>query len=67
MAITNSECKEYADKIVEEILSHNGEPILYQGQEIPLHLYAVNYKIETKNIRYAQLFSTMQKELDNVK
>lgn len=67
VAITNSECKEYADKIVEEILSHNGEPILYQGQKIPLHLYAVNYKIETKNIRYAQLFSTMQKELDNVK
>ena len=46
VALTNSENKDYTDKIVNEILSHNGKPFIYQEKEIPLTLYVTSYKIE---------------------
>ena len=67
VALTNSESEEYADKIVKEVLSHNAEPFDYKGKEIPLSLYSVCYKIETDGVRYAQLFSELQNQLDMVK
>lgn len=67
VALTNSEEKEYGESIVSEILSHNGETFDYKGQEIPLALHAVTYKLESKTLRYAELFSAMQKELDCTK
>lgn len=67
VALTNSEDKEYAEKIVNEILSHNGEAFKYGEKDIPLTLYATSYKIESKAIRYAELFSKMQDQLDSIK
>ena len=67
VALTNSENKDYTDKIVNEILSHNGEPFKYQEKEIPLSLYVTSYKIEEKTIRYSELFATMQRKLDCIK
>ena len=55
------------DKIVNEILSHNGETFQYQKTEIPLALYVVSYKIEERIIKYSELFATMQRKLDDVK
>ena len=67
VALTNSENKDYTDKIVNEILSHNGEPFNYQEKEIPLTLYVTSYKIEEKTLRYSELFTTMQRKLDCIK
>lgn len=67
VALTNSAEEGYAQKIVEEVLSHNGESFTFENKQIPLSLYAVSYKIETKPLKYAELFSTMQRNLDIVK
>ena len=67
VAVTASENKEYAENIVKDVLLHNGEPINYNETEIPLSLYATCYKIETKNLRYAELFSQMQEQLNCTK
>lgn len=67
VSLTNSEDKEYAEKIVSEILSHNGEPIKYEETDIPLTLYATSYKVVCDNLKYADLFSQMQSKIDCVK
>jgi len=60
VALTDSEDIDYAEKIVKEILSHNGETFTWENQEIPLNLYATCYKYEKRNLRYAELFSNLQ-------
>lgn len=65
--ISSSDSEEYAQKIVNEVLSHNGECIIYDGKEIPLYLYAICYKLETKSLRYAELFAAMQEKLNVAK
>lgn len=67
VALTDSEDREYAEKIVSEILSHNGETFRYGEMDIPLTLHATSYKIEAKTIRYAELFSEMQYQIDRAK
>lgn len=67
VALTDSKDREYTEKIVNEILSHNGESFKYQEMEIPLTLYVTSFKIEDKNIRYSELYTRMQRELDSIK
>lgn len=67
VALTNSEKKEYADEVVDKILSHNEEAFSYQGMGIPLSLHATCFKFDTQPLRYAQLFSALQNQLDIVK
>ena len=67
VALTNSKEQEYAKAIVDRVLAKNGEAIEWNGQKLPLSLYATCYRIEKSNIRYAELFSEMQNRLDVVK
>lgn len=67
VAVTDSQDPEYAEGIISELLSHNDEPIVWNGREIPLSLYAVSYKHEKRNIRYAELFSNLQQKIETVK
>lgn len=67
VALTASEDEAYAEKIIREVLSHNNETFDYKGQEIPLNLYVTYYKIDATNLRYAELFAQMQRQLDAVK
>lgn len=67
VSLTNSEDKAYADKIAAEVLSHNEEPFTYNGQEIPLSVYATTFKLEQQVLRYSQVFHAMQEQLDNNK
>ncbi len=67
VALTNSGDMDYAEKIVNEILSHNGETFKYGDKDIPLILHVTHYKIEFNTIRYAELFSKMQDQLDSIK
>ena len=65
--ISSSKESTYAQKIVNEVLSHNGECFSYDGKDIPLTLYATSYKLEFNTLRYAELFATMQNKLDVAK
>lgn len=67
VALTNSCDKEYAENMVKEVLSHNGETFKYGELDIPLSLYATCYKLEKSNIRYSELFVKMQQQLDVAK
>jgi AraC family transcriptional regulator len=67
VSLTNSEDEEYAEKIVHEILSRNGEPIKYEGKDLPLSVYVTSYKVDCDNLKYADLFSQMQRKLDGIK
>ncbi len=64
VALTASEEKSYAENIVEKVLSQNGNPIVWNGREIPLHVYGTCYKIGKSNIRYAELFAEMQSQIN---
>lgn len=57
--LTNSEEKEYAQNIAEKIKENNGKPIIYEGREIPLHLYTSVIKMEGDYIRYRDLFNRL--------
>lgn len=67
VALTSSEDEEYVQNMVNEILSHNCEPIVYEDRKIPLSVYATYYKIEDKSLRYAELFSKIHTKLMEVK
>lgn len=65
--LTNSDDEAYAQSIVDKILSHNGEPIVYEGQEIPLKLYAGPVKWQGKVLRYNDLFTQLISALRELK
>lgn len=67
VALTNSEDAKYAENIINEVLSHNGELIDYKEAEVPLSLYAVYCKRETKPLRYSEFFTLVQDKLNGVK
>lgn len=54
--LTDSDSLEYAENIVAKILRYNGEPINYEGKEIPLSLYAVAMKFSGEYLKYDKLF-----------
>lgn len=54
--LTDSDSYEYAENIVAKILSYNGEPINYEGRDIPLSLYAVAMKFSGEHLKYDKLF-----------
>lgn len=63
--LTNSMDEEYAEGIRKEILSHNGENIEWEEHKIPLSMYAKCIKLENKSIRYSELFTKLQNELND--
>ena len=58
--LTSSEDEAYAKGLAEEILSHNGEPIDFEGRKIPLSLYAGIVKLGKKVGRYNEMFTELQ-------
>ena len=67
VSFTNSTDITYAESIAEKVISHNGEPIDFEGQSIPLSLYATCYRLEGTNLRYSEVFQTMQTMLNEAK
>lgn len=55
--LTCSEDKRYAEEIAQEILSHNGEEIDYEGQKIPLTLHVGIGRWDKKPLKYNELFT----------
>ena len=66
--LTGSSDENYARTLCTEILSHNEEPISWEGKEIPLSLYAraVRYEGGT-TLRYSEFFTMLQNELSDEK
>jgi len=67
VAVTGSKEEEYAMNIVRKVLGRNGETFEWNGRKIPLNLYATAYKHEKRPLRYAELFSNLQEQLDVIK
>lgn len=65
--LTNSEDEAYAKKLTEEILSHNEEPIDFEGRKIPLSLYAGVVKLGKKVGRYSEMFTELQSTIMQAK
>ncbi|MBO4749014.1 MAG: helix-turn-helix domain-containing protein [Lachnospiraceae bacterium] len=58
--LTNSEDEAYAKGLVEKILSHNEEPIDFEGRKIPLSLYGGIVKLGKKTMRYNEMFTELK-------
>lgn len=57
--LTNSEDKVYAEGICEKIKAYNGQPIVFEGQEIPLHLDMGVIRFEGSHMRYRDLYDQL--------
>ena len=64
--LTDTNDETYAKNVFEEILSHNGEIITWEGHDIPLSLYVKPFLYDgSSNLRYAELFAMIHSELSN--
>lgn len=64
--LTNSSDGDYAKKICDEILSHNGESFVWEGREIPMSMYGKCVCFEGSGaLRYSELFTMLQNEIDD--
>ena len=61
--LTASEDIRYAEDICGRIKAYNGQPIVYDGQEIPLNLYAGTVKFEGSNLRYRDLYAQLHNSI----
>ena len=61
--LTASEDLTYAKDICERIKSHNGQPIVYEGQEIPLSLHIGTVKFDGSQIRYKDLYTQLHNQI----
>jgi len=65
--LTASTSEEYANGIIEKIRAFNGQPVIFEGQEIPLSLYTVATRFSSESLRYSELFSQLHFALRDVK
>lgn len=49
-----------AEDLAQTVLARNGEPIVFEGREIPVSMYAGGIRICGKGLRYAELFPKLQ-------
>lgn len=54
--LTASEDVLYAEDICKRIKAYNGQPIIYEGKDIPLNLYVGAVKFEGSDLRYKDLY-----------
>ncbi len=60
VVLTDSRDAAYAEGIAEKIRAKNGQPIVYEGKEIPLILYVGVTKLSDGIVRYNELFEELQ-------
>ena len=65
--LTNSEDSQYAKEIAEKISAKNGETFIYEDREIPLKLHVGYLKLESQNLRYAELFEKLHTSIKESK
>lgn len=52
------------EKVARAVLSQNGKPIMFGGGEIPISMRAGAVKIDSGNLRYAQLYDALNKSVN---
>lgn len=65
--VTRLHGAEEARALGAKVLADNGRPIVYEGREIPLSMYAVGMKMRGGNLRYAELFDALQDAMTRYK
>ena len=63
VVLTNSKDVTYAESIAEKVRAKNGQPIVFEGKEIPLILYAGVTKLSDGVVRYNEMFNELQKTI----
>lgn len=61
--VTGLEEENKLQEIIDHVLSKNGQPVLYQGQEVPVSLWAGKTKIP-EMLRYSELFTQMHSAIE---
>ena len=67
VVLTNSKDVTYAESIAEKVRAKNGQPIVYEGKEIPLILYAGVTKLSDGVVRYNEMFAELQHTIKEIK
>jgi len=65
--LTCSEDVAYAEAAAERIRKYNGEPIVFEGREIPLRLHIAVTKSSSGQVRYKDLFEQLHNAIQEVK
>ena len=65
--LTASEDAAYANQMAEAILKRNNECIQFEGQDIPLKLYAGTVKLDLAHMKYDALFTGLHNALRDMK
>ena len=63
VVLTDSRDAQYAESIADKLREKNGEPILFEGREIPLILYVSVTKLSDDVVRYNELFAKLQQTI----
>ena len=64
--LTSHTDEEYATAVAEKIRAKNGEPIVFEGKEIPLSLYVDTVVLGDKTKHYDELFTVLQNKIRQV-
>ncbi len=59
--------KREAEAVMQKVLSSNGQPVSWNGQEIPLSLRAGIAKVPKSGLRYSELFTQMHSTIEQCK
>lgn len=65
--LTNSEDAAYAEAVAERIRAYDGQPIVYEGREIPLRLHIAVTKLSSDPARDRDLFEELYQAICDVK
>jgi len=65
--LTASADEDYANSVIEKIRTFNGQPVHFEGRDIPLSLYTVATRFSSGSLKYNELFSQLHLALRDVK
>lgn len=57
--LTNERSLDRAQRIADEIIRHNGDPISFEGRQIPLSLHTTVTQLNMPQIKYDELFTRL--------
>lgn len=57
--LTNERSLDRAQRIADEIIQHNGDPISFERRQIPLSLHTTVTQLNMPQIRYGELFTRL--------
>ncbi len=65
--MTASSDEDYANSVIGKIRAFNGQPVIFEGREIPLSLYTTATRYSSGSLRYNDLFSQLHLALRDCK